>query len=194
MFPSLSGYDAHDAGLADAELSRQRAHAAPGGLMKANEANVVLAELREGKCLTSRASFGMIQCPVLSPRRPSASTLEAHVSEVVRIGSEKQVIGTDTQPHVAAMADAKAGHGSTGEKPRDPMGGEGLCTDSEAAIAIRALRRSPKPACSGLLNLRPEPFGDRLLGSHWAPPVPVVRDGLGSAIPSRPVHFSTQPC
>src|SRR5258708_7825473 len=73
--------------------------------------------------------------------------LEGPVGHVVLLRPEKQVIGIDAGPHVAAMADIEAlGDGTVLGKPRGPVGKLRRALPEDVAIAIGVAARRPEKA------------------------------------------------
>jgi hypothetical protein len=85
------------------------------------------------------------------------------VSHVVRVGSEEQVVGSDTKSIVTGMTDEESfRNGTVAKFKRDAMG-KGVPpplvgSDSVTTFLFRAY---PRPTAASFIYLRPEPCGER---------------------------------
>lgn len=96
------------------------------------------------------------------PERADVTALLRHVSHVVGLRAEEQMVGADAQAVVAAMADEQAlGNGAKPESIRHAMRGLTPTTDTKHPICAASVRRCfPNPTLAAPLDLLPKPLLD----------------------------------
>lgn len=153
--------------------------------------------------------FRMTSSPMLVSSRPlrpafgirlgRMTALPHHISMIVGIGSEKQVIGIDARTVVAFMKNVETfGYRAFVDAPREAVGPLGLSADVQFAITASYARPHPQVTRTKLrtvrrnrtvlVDVRPEAFDDSLV--HGLPPLGHV-PGRVAATRALPVCTTT---
>lgn len=116
------------------------------------------------QCLSGSVSSSHVPHSIL--RKISASSLFRTIDHVIHLGSEKQVVGTNTRGIVAVMQDVHVfRHGSEMNYPRNSVG-ENVrrmfaalaATSGNTSISLYSRFSRPFPAVGCFLDIAPESF------------------------------------
>ncbi len=117
----------------------------------------------DANSLTANDSFGMGARSMLFSR--SHPALGRRIRQVIRRGPGKEVVGANTEPVIAMVADKQtAWNRAFIEKPRYTMGvlGSGFAVNPESTVAAPRYSAPPKPAGFSFQHLGPEALRQRL--------------------------------